>query len=93
VIKSFKDKDPENIFNGKYSKKFPLEIQQRARRKIDSLDWANNKNDLRIPPSNHFEKLSGDRQGQYSIRVNDKYRICFEWKENYAQNIELTDYH
>jgi proteic killer suppression protein len=93
LIKTFKDKETKKIFDGEYSKKFPQEIQQRARRKIDSLDWATKLNDLRVPPSNHLEPLSGDRKGQWSIRVNDKYRICFEWKENYAENIELADYH
>ena len=93
MIKSFKDKETKKIFDGEYSKKFPREIQLRARRKIDSLDWAGRLNDLRIPPSNHLEQLYGDRKGQWSIRINDKYRICFEWKGNYAENIELVDYH
>jgi proteic killer suppression protein len=93
VIASFKDKDTKKIFDGEYSKKFPLEIQQRARRKIDSLEWANKLNDLRVPPSNRLEQLIGDRKGQWSIRVNDRFRICFNWKENRAENIELVDYH
>jgi proteic killer suppression protein len=93
VIQSFKDKETKKIFNGEYSKKFPSEIQQRARRKIDSLDWAERISDLLVPPSNRLEQLSGNRKGQWSIRVNDQYRICFEWNGNKAENIELTDYH
>jgi len=93
VIKSFKDKETKRISDGEYSKNFPPEIQQRARRKIDMLDWANKLSDLRVPPSNHLEQLSGDRKGQWSIRVNDKYRICFKWKGYYADNVELVDYH
>jgi proteic killer suppression protein len=93
VIKSFKDKETKKIFHGEYSKKHPSEIQLRAIRKLDFLDSAENLADLRIPPSNRLEQLSGDRKEQYSIRVNDKYRICFEWKDNYAENVELVDYH
>ena len=93
MIISFKDKETQKIFDGEYSKKFPLEVQLRARRKIDSLDWADRLSDLRVPPSNHLERLSGDRKGQWSIRVNDRFRICFNWKENRAENIELVDYH
>jgi proteic killer suppression protein len=93
VIKSFRDKETKKIFDGEISKKFPIEIQKRARRKIDSLVLAGNINDLRCPPSNNLEALSGDRQGQFSIRVNDKYRVCFEWVNDFAENVELVDYH
>jgi len=93
VINSYRNKETKRIFDGEISKKFPVAIQKRARRKIDSLDLAGNINDLRCPPSNHLEELSGDRQGQFSIRVNDQYRVCFEWVNNCAENVELTDYH
>jgi len=93
MIKSFKNKDTKLIFDGKYSKNFPADIQLRTIRKLDFLDRAANINDLRKPPSNHLEQLSGDRKGQWSIRVNDKYRICFEWIDNNAENVELVDYH
>jgi proteic killer suppression protein len=93
VIKSFRDKETKKIFDGEISKKFPVEIQKRARRKIDSLVLAGDINDLRCPPSNNLEVLSGDRQGQFSIRVNDKYRVCFEWVNSFAENVELVDYH
>jgi proteic killer suppression protein len=93
VIKSFRDKETEKIFDGDISKKFPAAIQKRARRKIDSLVLAGDINDLRCPPSNNLEALIGDRQGQFSIRVNDKYRVCFEWVNGFAENVELVDYH
>jgi len=93
VIKSFRDKETKRIFDGEFSKKFPAAIQKRARRKIDSLVLAGDINDLRCPPSNHLEALSGDRQGQFSIRVNEQYRVCFEWVGNEAENVELVDYH
>ncbi|MDR2595552.1 MAG: type II toxin-antitoxin system RelE/ParE family toxin [Fibromonadaceae bacterium] len=93
MINSFRDKETKKISDGEISKKFPVAIQKRARRKIDSLALAGDINDLRCPPSNHLEVLSGDRQGQFSIRVNDQYRVCFEWINNCAENVELTDYH
>lgn len=93
MIKSFKDKGTERIYNGKYSTKFPTEIQLRARRKIKSFDSATDINDFRIPPSNHLEKLKGDREGQWSIRVNNQYRICFKWNNSQAEDVELVDYH
>jgi toxin HigB-1 len=93
VIKSFRDKETKKIFDGEYSKKFPPELQQIARRKIDMVDLANKISDLSVPPSNRLEQLFGDRKGQWSIRVNDKYRICFEWTKNFAENVELVNYH
>jgi len=93
VIKSFRDKETKKIFLGERSKKFPSEIQQRARRKIDSLELAEKIEDLYAPPSNHLELLYGDRKGQWSIRVNDRYRVCFRWEKNHAEDVELVDYH
>jgi toxin HigB-1 len=93
VIKSFRDKETKKIFDGEYSKKFPPELQQIARRKIDMVDLANKISDLSVPPSNRLEQLFGDRKGQWSIRVNDKYRICFEWMKDSAENVELVNYH
>jgi len=93
VINSFRDKETKKIFDGEVSKKFPVNIQKRARRKIDSLYLMNDINDLKSPPANHLEALSGNRLGQFSIRVNDKYRICFEFINNCAENVELVDYH
>ena len=94
MIKSFKCRETEKILNGIVSKKFPHDLQQRALRKLAMIDASESVDDLRIPPSNHLEKLSGDRNGQYSIRINDKWRICFEWsKTNESENVEIVDYH
>lgn len=93
MIKSFKCKETEKIFNGKFSKKLPHEIQRRALIKLHSLDVAEDIMDLLIPPSNNIEQLSGDRKGQHSIRINDQYRVCFNWIENNAFDVEIVDYH
>jgi toxin HigB-1 len=93
MIRSFADKETEKIFNREFSKKMPGDIQRVARRKLEILDAAENLNDLRIPPSNHLEKLKGNRIHQHSIRINDQWRICFEWRETDAFEVEIVDYH
>ena len=93
MIKTFKCKETEKIFNGKFSKKLPHDIQGRALIKLHSLDIAEDIKDLLIPPSNKLEQLSGNRKGQYSIRINDQYRVCFSWAENNAYDVEIVDYH
>ena len=93
MIKSFKCKETEKIFNGKFSKKIPHDIQRRALIKLYSLDAAEDIKDLLIPPSNNLEQLSGDRKGTCSIRINDQFRICFSWIENNAFDVEIVDYH
>lgn len=93
MIKTFKCKETEKIFNGKFSKKLPHDIQGRALIKLHSLDIAEYIKDLLIPPSNKLEQLSGDRKGQYSIRINDQYRVCFSWVDNNAYDVEIVDYH
>jgi toxin HigB-1 len=93
VIKSFRDKETEKIYSRERSAKLPGDIQQIALRKLRMINNAQNIHDLRIPPSNRLEKLGGDRKGQYSIRINDQWRICFEWKDNNAYNVEIKDYH
>ena len=93
MIDSFKCKESEKIWNRKFSKKFPPNIQVRARRKLIAINISESINDLRIPPSNHLETLKDDRTGQHSIRINDQWRICFEWKDGNAFNVEITDYH
>ena len=93
MIISFKDKEAEKIWDGTFSRRFPRNIQQIMRRKLRMLNNAKNLSDLRIPPNNKLEKLKGDREGQYSIRVNDKYRVCFEWNDNNASSVEIVDYH
>ncbi len=93
MIKSFADKETEKIYNQVYSKKLPTDIQRIALRKLIMINNASGLNDLKVPPSNHLEKLSGDRKGQYSIRINDQFRICFIEKDNDFYNVEITDYH
>lgn len=93
MIESFASKETEKIFLGLISSKYPLEIQRTARRKLIYLDDAENLKDLQAPPGNKLEKLKGNRSGQYSIRINDQWRICFEWIRNKAINVEIVDYH
>jgi toxin HigB-1 len=93
VIKSFASKETEKIFRGQVSRKLPRDIQRTARRKLLYLYEAEDIKDLRAPPGNRLEKLSGDRAGQHSIRINDQWRICFKWKETAAQDVEIVDYH
>lgn len=93
MIKSFADKETEKIYNQTFSKRLPQSIQKTALRKLIMIDNAENLEDLRIPPSNHLEKLEGDRDGQYSIRINVQYRICFKSDGNNFYEVEITDYH
>lgn len=93
MIKSFADKETEKIFGREFSRKLPNDIQKIARRKLEVLDAAESLNDLRVPPSNRLEKLKGVRGEQHSIRVNDQWRICFEWRERDAYAVEIVDYH
>ena len=93
MIKSFKDEETAKLFRSQFSRKLPQDIQRSARRKLELLDGADTLQDLRIPPATRLEKLSGDREGQYSIRINDQWRICFAWRESDAYNVEIVDYH
>lgn len=93
MIKSFADKETEKVYNQIFSKKLPQSIQRIALRKLIMIDNAGCLEDLRVPPSNHLELLSGNRAGQYSIRINDQYRICFNILGNYFTNLEIVDYH
>ena len=93
MIKSFRCKETEKLFNRQLSKKLPQDIQAVAFRKLRMLNRSNTVNDLRVPPGNHLEQLSGDRKGQFSIRINSQYRICFEWSDGDASNVEIVDYH
>jgi toxin HigB-1 len=92
MIRSFKCRETERIFLGGVSRTFPPNIQRRARSKLLLLDGAADLNDLRQTPGNLLEKLSGDRAGQWSIRINKQWRICFEW-DNAADQVEIVDYH
>ena len=93
MIKGFTDKEAEKIFSGRYSRKLPVDVQRRAKLRLDRLDAASELGDLRVPPSHHLEKLSGDRVGQYSIRVNQQWRVCFRWQNGDAYAVEIVDYH
>jgi toxin HigB-1 len=93
MIKTFADKDTERLFGRMFSRRLPPNIQRVARMKLEILDAAEALQDLRIPPGNRLEKLSGIREGQYSIRVNDQWRICFVWRQENAYSVEIVDYH
>jgi proteic killer suppression protein len=93
VIKSFRDSETEKIYSLTRSRRLPSDIQQIALRKLRMLNNAKTINDLRVPPANRLEKLSGNRAGQYSIRVNDQWRICFDWQADNSYNVEIVDYH
>jgi len=93
VIKSFKNSETEKIYNLTRSRKLPSDIQQIALRKLRMLNNAKTINDLRVPPANRLEKLVGSRAGQHSIRINDQWRICFDWRDDNAYNVEMVDYH
>lgn len=93
MIRGFKCKETQRIFHLERSKRFPPDIQQVALRKLKMLNRAVTVVDLRIPPANSLEKLRGKLAGQWSIRVNDQWRICFEWKDGHSFNVEIVDYH
>ena len=93
MIRSFKCKETKKIFNLERSRKVPASIQQLALRKLKMLNCSISINDLRVPPANRLEKLSGSRKGQWSIRINDQWRICFNWKNSDAYDVEIVDYH
>lgn len=93
MINTFADRETEKIYNQKFSKKLPQSIQSIALRKLIMIDNAQSLEDLRVPPANHLEKLDGDRKGQYSIRINDQYRICFKYDGNIFCDVEIVDYH
>ena len=93
MIKTFRDRDTESIFNRIFSRKLPQNIQHLARRKLIILNAATELNTLRIPPGNRLEALKGDRKGQHSIRINDQWRICFKWKDGDAYDVEIADNH
>ena len=92
MIKTFACEETKRIFDRQFSRSLPPNIQRVARRKLAVLDAAEVLQDLRVPPSNHLEKLSGDRQGQYSIRINRRWRVCFAWQNGNAYDVEIVDY-
>lgn len=93
MIESFASRETELVYLGRVSRKLPHDIQRTARRKLLYLHDARDLRDLLAPPGNRLEKLSGDRQGQYSIRINDQWRICFRWDNDRALDVEIVDYH
>lgn len=93
MIVSFSSKEAERIWEGIYSKKLPSDIQVIIRRKLRMINNSHTVNDLRTPPSNRLEQLKGNRKGQYSIRINDQWRICFVWKDGNAYDVDVVDYH
>jgi proteic killer suppression protein len=93
VIVSFACEETERIFNGERSRRLPSDIQQTARRKLSYLNLAERLDDLRMPPGNRLEALKGNRAGQHSIRINDKWRVCFVWQSGNATLVEIVDYH
>lgn len=93
MIKSFKCKETEKIYNRLFSQKLPHDIQRVAIKKLWMLDAAIKLEDLKIPPSNHLENLKDDRRGQHSIRINQQWRICFKWHDGNSYHVEIVDYH
>jgi proteic killer suppression protein len=92
MIRSFRDRATERFWMGAFTKRWSG-IEKAARRKLDMLHAGRTLNDLRVPPANRLEALSGDRKGQHSIRINDQWRICFIWTDEGAENVEIIDYH
>ncbi len=93
MIVSFRDAEAATIWSGRRSRRLPGDIQAPALRKLRLVNNAKRLEDLRVPPGNRLEALRGERQGQYSIRVNDQWRICFVWREGHAHQVEIVDYH
>lgn len=93
MINSFRDKETQKVWARERLKKFSLDVQRMAQRKLGILDASGSFQDLRVPPGNRLEKLAGKRQGQHSIRINDQWRVCFRWSDGDAYDVEITDYH
>ena len=93
MIQSFADRETELVYNQEFSRRLPNTIQKVALRKLMMIDNAKSLNDLRIPPNNRLEALHGNREGQFSIRINDQWRICFSVNEGHFYNVEIVDYH
>ena len=93
MIKTFADKETQQVFVKGKSKRLPPDLIRRAIRRLEYIHWATTLNDLKIPPSNRLHALKGDREGQYSISINDQWRICFQFIEGDAYDVEITDYH
>jgi len=93
VIRTFADRDTEQIFATGRSNRLPVDLLRRARRKLEYVDLVSRLDDLRVPPGNRLHKLAGDRTGQLAIAINDRWRICFRWQDGDALDVEIADYH
>ncbi|MEW6595517.1 MAG: type II toxin-antitoxin system RelE/ParE family toxin [Thermodesulfobacteriota bacterium] len=93
MITAFHDSETEKVWRGQFSRHLPNQIQAVARRKLRMLNNARALDDLRIPPANRLERLAGDREGRWSIRINDQWRVCFVWADGNAEQVEICDYH
>jgi len=93
VIKTFRDAETKRLWNEERSRRIPASLHKAALRKLQMLNAAGALGDLALPPGNRLERLRGNREGQYSIRINDQYRVCFAWREGNAYDVEITDYH
>ncbi len=93
MIRSFRDAEARKLFQRERSKRLPSNLQRAALRKLTMLDAAETLEDLRVPPGNRLERLSRDREGQYSIRINERWRVCFAWRNGDAYEVEIVDYH
>jgi proteic killer suppression protein len=93
MIKTFSCKETEKLFHGSFSSKLPQDMQRTAQRKLKQLNAAATLDFLRVPPGNRLEQLSGNRTGQWSIRINDQWRICFRWMDGAVMDVEIIDYH
>ncbi len=93
MIRSFRDKEAQKIFQRVHSSKLPSDLQRVALRKLRMLHRAQTLADLRVPPANRLERLRGKREGQYSIRINDQWRICFRWESGDVHDVDIVDYH
>jgi len=93
VIKSFRDNETEKLWNEEPTRRIPADLRRSALKKLQMLNAAGSLADLTVPPGNRLERLRGRREGQYSIRVNDQFRVCLEWRDGSAWSVEITDYH
>lgn len=93
MIKSFRDAETERLWKEEPARRIPADLRRPALKKLQMLNAAGALDDLALPPGNRLERLRGDRKDQYSIRINDRYRVCFEWREGNAHQVEITDYH
>ena len=93
MIRSFADRDAEALFQGRFARRLAHDVQRVAQRKLRQIHQAKELRDLAAPPGNRLEALRGDREGQHSIRINDRWRICFVWNESDADQVEIVDYH